>query len=127
MSQEEAKISPRILTIKWGKMEVEALGRGKDFILWPGGGQGWDWRETGTKHSSGVQIGDCDDLLAKGCRVLVLSRGMFLRLKVPPQTIDYLEKNGIEVVVAETKKSLAKYNSLIDQGKAFGGFFHSNC
>ena len=108
-------------------MEVETLGRGKDFMLWPGGGRSWDWRETGTKHSTGVQVGDCQQLLDKGCQVVVLSRGMFLRLKVQSQTIEHLEQSGVEVVVAETKKAVAAYNALIDQGKAVGGFFHSTC
>lgn len=127
MSQKKSALSPKILKVKWGRMEVETLGRGKDFILWPGGGRSWDWRETGTRHSPGIQIGDCEELLNKGCQVVVLSRGMLLRLKVPPQSIEYLEQNGVEVVVAETKKAAAAYNSLIDEGKAVGGFFHSTC
>ncbi len=29
--------SPRIREISWGRMEVEGLGAGKDFKLYPGG------------------------------------------------------------------------------------------
>jgi len=28
-------------------MEVEGIGAGKDFKLYPGGGREWDWNETG--------------------------------------------------------------------------------
>ena len=33
---------PRILRISWGRMEVQGLGAGKDFKLYPGGGRAWD-------------------------------------------------------------------------------------
>jgi hypothetical protein len=42
------KRPPRIVRISWGPMQVEGLGAGKDFTLYPGGGRTWDWAETGT-------------------------------------------------------------------------------
>ena len=35
-------------------MEVEGLGAGKDFKLYPGGGREWDWSETGMRHAPGI-------------------------------------------------------------------------
>ncbi len=127
MAQQKMKPSPRVVAVKWGKMEVEMLGKGKDFRLWPGGGSQWDWGQTGTRHSPGIQSGDCEELLTNGCRVIILSRGMLLRLKVPPQTVEFLQKKGVEVVVAGTKKAVAIYNSRVDRGEAVGGLFHSTC
>jgi len=40
MSDEER--SPRILAVAWGRMEVDGIGAGKDFKLYPGGGREWD-------------------------------------------------------------------------------------
>ena len=34
----QQKPSPRIVRISWGRMEIEGLGAGKDFKLYPGGG-----------------------------------------------------------------------------------------
>lgn len=127
MTQEKMKLSPKILSVKWGKMEVETLGLGKDFRLWPGGGSNWDWHKSGTRHSPGIQIRDCDILLENNSRIVVLSRGMFLRLKIPRQTTDYLKSKGVETVVAETKKAVKIYNSLVERGEAVGGLFHSTC
>ena len=31
--------SPRIVGLSWGRIEVEGLGPGQDFKLWPGGGR----------------------------------------------------------------------------------------
>ena len=68
-------ISPRILSNGWGKMDVEALGSGKDFKLWPGGGRSWDWTETGTDHAAGIQKADVVELVENGCTIIVLTRG----------------------------------------------------
>jgi hypothetical protein len=62
------------------------LGIGKDFKLYPGGGREWDWNETGTRHVPGIQPADVEELFAHGATVVVLSRGMDLRLHVDPAT-----------------------------------------
>ena len=73
MPRVEPQASPRISTISWGRMEVEGLGEGKDFKLWPGGGRTWDWNETGTRHDPGIQPADVEELLEHGSQVVVLS------------------------------------------------------
>ena len=82
--------SPKILAVSWGRMEIEGIGTGKDFKLYPGGGREWDWNETGTRHSPGIQPADVEELLAHGATVVVLSLGMNRRLQVGPGTLDYL-------------------------------------
>lgn len=108
-------------------MQVAGLPDGKDFKLWPGGGRGWDWNEHGTGHRNGIQRGDVDELVAKGCRIIVLTSGRFKRLKVPKQIIEDLEQQGIEVIVAETKKGISIYNEYARRGEPVGGLFHSTC
>src|SRR5688572_32992660 len=81
--------SPRILAISWGQMEVEGLGVGKDFRLFPGGGRLWDWSVSGTAHEPGIQRSDVDELINNGATAVVLSQGMQQRLLVPQSTIDY--------------------------------------
>jgi hypothetical protein len=56
MADERKAHSPKITHISWGRMEVDDLGTGKDFKLYPGGGRAWDWNETGTQHVPGVEI-----------------------------------------------------------------------
>lgn len=108
-------------------MEVEKLGSGQDFRLWPGGGENWDWRKTGTSHSPGIQLSDCEVLLENGSKVIVLGRGVFLRLKVPDETVASLEVRGVQVFVARTKKAIELYNTYVEKGEAVGGLFHSTC
>ncbi len=119
--------SPRIDHIAWGRMEVADVGVGKDFKLWPGGGREWDWRETDTHHTPGIQPADVEELLDNGSRTLVLSRGMLLMLRTCQETIDHLEQRHISVHIAETKAAVDIYNGLVSDGEAVGGLFHSTC
>jgi len=119
--------SPRVTGLAWGRMEIEGLGTGKDFKLWPGGGREWDWRETGTHHVPGIQPADVRELLERGCRVVALSRGRLLVLQTSPETMEYLKNEGLAVHVAETGKAVELYNRLAESGEAVGGLFHSTC
>jgi hypothetical protein len=119
--------SPKIVRIAWGEMEVDGVGSGKDFKLWPGGGRGWDWSETGTRHEPGIQPADVEELLEHGSQVVVLSRGKDLRLQTSPATLDFLNERGITVHAEETKAAVKLYNDLAEQGVPVGGLFHSTC
>lgn len=119
--------SPKINSMSWGAMEVEGLGAGKDFKLWPGGGRAWDWAETGTHHVPGIQPADVDELIEHGCKEIVLSRGMLLRLRTSPATMELLEGKDIEFHIEESTRAAALYNQLAEQGVAVGGLFHSTC
>ncbi|MEV4510553.1 Mth938-like domain-containing protein [Dactylosporangium sp. NPDC049525] len=118
--------SPRIVDASWGRIEVEGLGVVKDLKVWPGGGREWDWGETGTRHSPGIQPADAEELLEHGATVVVLSLGMDEQLGVPDATVAALEARGVEVHVAETREAIELYNSLVGSA-AVGGLFHSTC
>ncbi|MDG4765526.1 Mth938-like domain-containing protein [Solwaraspora sp. WMMD406] len=120
------KRSPRVLAISWGQMDVEGLGTGKDFMLYPGGGRAWDWSETGTRHSPGIQPDDVEELLRNGATAIVLSRGMQLQLRVDPRTLELLDLHGITPYVAETTQAVQHYNELAAT-QPVGGLFHSTC
>jgi hypothetical protein len=107
-------------------MTVYTLGTGKDFKLYPGGGREWDWSETGTRHEPGIQPADVQELIDHGSQVVVLSRGMELRLHTMPETIAHLEESGIEVHVLETGAAVDLYNKLAGTVPV-GGLFHSTC
>ncbi|XVQ10538.1 Mth938-like domain-containing protein [Spirillospora sp. CA-255316] len=119
--------SPVITHVSWGRMEIEGLGTGKDFKLWPGGGRPWDWNETGTRHVPGIQAADVRELLDHGSTVVVLSRGMELRLQTTGEALRALEAAGVAVHVEETTAAADLYNRLARGGDAVGGLFHSTC
>jgi hypothetical protein len=74
---ESRNSSPRILHVSWGKLEVEGKTEPyKTQSFSRGGSREWNWRDTGTSHSPGIQIADVQELLEHGAKVVVLSRGM---------------------------------------------------
>jgi hypothetical protein len=120
------KQSPRITHISWGRMDVEGLGTGRDFKLYPGGGREWDWAETNMHHVPGIQTSDVQELLGHGSRVVVLTRGMHLVLQTCPETLQMLRDRGIPYHVEETNAAVDLYNRL-SETEAVGGLFHSTC
>jgi hypothetical protein len=128
MSTEEKKHkqSPRITHISWGRMDVEGLGTGRDFKLYPGGGREWDWAETGTHHVPGIQPADVQELLDHGSKVVILTRGMQLALQTCPETLQMLRDRGVTYYVEETQAAVELYNRLA-QTEAVGGLFHLTC
>lgn len=119
--------SPLIERIRWGEIEVEKLGIGKDFKLYPGGGRVWNWRETNTHHVPGIQVADIEELLQNNSQEIVLSRGMLLKLEVDSETTVYLKQVGVQFHVMETKMAAEFYNHLARQNVMVGGLFHSTC
>jgi hypothetical protein len=126
MAEKRKARSPKITHISWGRMEVDDLGTGKDFKLYPGGGRAWDWNETGTQHVPGIQPADVHELLERGSEVIVLSRGMDLVLQTCPETLALLKERRVPVHVEETRAAVALYNKLAEE-QAVGGLFHSTC
>ncbi|MBE0408147.1 MAG: Mth938-like domain-containing protein [Anaerolineales bacterium] len=123
----ENKKSPRIIKTSWGQIFVEGKSNPfKDVKLYPGGCREWDWRETGTDHKPGIQPADVEELLEKGSQIIVLSRGVYGRLKVAPDTLDYLRDRGIKVEVFKTPQAVKHYNQL-SESENVGALIHSTC
>jgi len=119
--------SPRIEGISWGEVRVEgARAPYRDAKLWPGGSRGWDWNETGTSHSPGIQPEDVEELLEKGAKTVVLARGMNERLQVMDETLQMLQRRNIPVHVLPTREAVELYNELAED-EPVGGLFHSTC
>jgi hypothetical protein len=121
--------SPRILEHSWGSLLVEVEGEAqqfKDAKLFPGGCRSWNWRETGTEHTPGIQLADVEELLEHGASVVVLSRGVLGRLQAPDETVRQLEERGVTVYVARTAEAVQLYNQL-RENSAVGALIHSTC
>lgn len=121
-------LSPRISHISWGRLDIQEGERSfKDAKLYPGGARTWDWNETGTSHTPGIQPADVAELLEHGAEIVVLSRGMNERLQVKDETLDMLDDEGVETHVLQTKRAVERYNELQAEEAPVGGLFHSTC
>lgn len=119
---------PKIKFFKWGHLDIEGYDAPfKDAKLYPGGARGWDWNETGTRHSPGIQPADVEELLDHGATVVVLSKGVHKRLGVCRETLDMLEARGVQVYVLQTEQAIQRYNELAASNHAVGALIHSTC
>jgi len=120
--------SPRITYVSWGCLEIEDRTQPfKDAKLYPGGARAWDWNETGTSHTPGIQPADVEELLEHGAEVVVLGKGMNERLGVMDETLQMLDEKGVEAHVLQTEEAVDRYNELQEAGTPVGGLFHSTC
>lgn len=118
--------SPLITHISWGRLEVDGYPPFKDAKVFPGGAREWDWRETGTRHNPGIQPGDVEELINKGAETIVLSKGIWERLQVCPETLKLLSARGIASEVLQTEAAVQRFNEL-RESVPVGGLFHSTC
>ena len=94
MNQAELK-SPLISHLSWGHVEVEGHPPFKDTKVFPGGAREWDWRETGTHHVPGIQPADVQELIEHGAKAVVLSKGIWERLNVCPETLEFWPRTAL--------------------------------
>ncbi|MGD8426205.1 MAG: Mth938-like domain-containing protein [Balneolaceae bacterium] len=118
--------SPKINSIFWGKLITENGTQYKDAKLFPGGSREWDWNETGTRHVPGIQPADVEELLDKGAKIIVLSRGFQERLQVCEETTQLLKRKQLKYYILQTEKAVEKYNQLAEKYPA-GALIHSTC
>jgi hypothetical protein len=113
--------------VSWGRLEVEGVSAPyKDAALFPGGSREWNWRVTGTCHELGIQIEDVEELLKRGAKFVVLSRGMAECLRVPRETVDFLKKRQVAAHVLPTQEAVEIYTKLAETEQV-GGLFHTTC
>jgi hypothetical protein len=118
--------TPEITELSWGRLEIEGGVSFKDAKIYPGGAREWNWRETGTGHVPGIQPGDVEELLENGATTIVLGRGVLGRLRVAPQTLERLQREGVTVHVLKTKAAVRLFNELRGR-EPVGGLFHTTC
>jgi hypothetical protein len=123
----EPTASPRVTHLSWGRIEVEGRHHAfKDAKLFPGGAREWNWRETGTEHSTGIQPADVEELLAHDVDVVVLATGVYQRLGVHPATLRVLADNKVDVHVLGTPQAVELYNELQEERRV-GALIHTTC
>ena len=121
-----SSVSPKITKLSWGKIIIDGDQVFKDVKLFPSGCREWNWRETGTQHSPGIQYSDVQELLNNGAETVILSRGVLGRLKVQKELVKELESEGIITHILKTKEAVKLYNNLSKSEKV-GALIHTTC
>jgi hypothetical protein len=106
----------------FGKIIVDGKTYTSDVIIYPDRVDSSWWRKEG--HT--LHIEDLHDVLNANPAVVVVGTGFFGIMKVPKETIAYLESKGIEVHAARTGKAVEIFNTF-QAGKKVIAAFHLTC
>ena len=107
----------------FGKITVEGQTYTKDVIICPRKVESPWWRREGHR----LAVSDLDAILQACPAVLVVGTGYFGRMRVPQETLDFLESRGIRVHVAETNDAVALFNRLQEECADTVAALHLTC
>lgn len=115
-----------ITKLVWGQITLSNNTVYKDCIVTPKWVKEWDWRLDGTNHNPGITI-DAVKNLTGCCDVIIISRGMDLKLKTRSDTEDYLKLIEKEYYILESRQAASEYNKRVKNSEKVGLLLHSTC
>ena len=102
---------PKIEQYRFGRVIVDGQTYTKDLII-EADGVIENWRRV-SGHS--LAIDDLAEVLKAKPDMLVVGQGSFGKMKVPLETIEHLEKAGIEMIARPTGRACETYNQFREQ------------
>ncbi len=122
------KGSAMIEKYDFGELRVDGEEYRRDVIIYPEdahGGQRVDaswWRKEGHR----LDKADLDEVVKTKPEMLVVGTGYYGCMKVPKETIEFLEKLEIKLFAGPTQEACQKYNELKDVRKVVAAL-HLTC
>ncbi|RKY67487.1 MAG: hypothetical protein DRQ02_07170 [Candidatus Latescibacterota bacterium] len=111
-----------IESYQFGNITIDGETYTSDVIIYPDRVDSSWWRKQGHRLS----IEDLKGIMEAEPEVLVVGMGSPGLMRVPPETRDYIEARGIELVVEPTDKAWKTYNRLKDSRKVVAAL-HLTC
>ena len=70
---------------------------------------------------------DLRDVVGAGVETLIVGTGGYGVMKVPDDTVTFLESRGVKVEAYDTPQAVRRYNELAAAGKAVAAALHLTC
>lgn len=106
----------------FGRIVVDGKAYTSDVIIFPDRVKDNWWRKEG--HA--LHIEDIESVVKEKPEVLIVGTGNYGLLKVLPETKEYIESQGIELIVEPTGKAYEMYNK-VSKGKKAAAALHLTC
>jgi hypothetical protein len=113
---------PRIDNYRFGEIIIDGVSYQKDVIILPDKVIPNWWREKG--HSLSVR--DLEQVLAVSPQILLIGCGAYRQMRVPKDTRETLEEQGIDVRVYSTSKACEAYQE-VRQEEGIAVALHLTC
>ena len=114
---------PRIEHYEFGRIVIDGKSYSSDVIVYPERVDADWWREEGHRLSPV----DLWEVVQFKPEILVVGTGYSGVMDVPQETLDYLRKQGIQVVVQRTSSAWKTYNRLAAEGRKVVAALHLTC
>lgn len=98
----------QITGYNFGRIEIDGQTYTADVIIAPDGVHSPWWRKEG--HN--LHLEDLSAILAEKPEILLVGTGYYGRMQVPAETRSYLEKQGMELHVSDTREAVRAFNAL---------------
>lgn len=106
----------------WGKIVIDGTAYSSDVIIYPDRVNASWWRKEG--HN--LHVEDLQDVIATQPNDIIIGTGALGAMKVPKETIAYLESKGISVHIEKTGKAVELFNILQKEKKVVAAL-HLTC
>ncbi len=106
----------------FGKIIIGGKTYTSDVIVYPDKVDASWWRKEG--HY--LEKGDLGDIVKAGPDIVIIGTGNWGVMKVPEETLDFLESKGIKAYTERTARAVELFNSQ-PEGKKVIGAFHLTC
>ncbi len=108
---------------RFGRIVIDGSSYSSDVIIMPDKViDGW-WRKQGHE----LQIEDLNDVMPASPDILVIGTGCFGNMRVPEETVTFLEKHGITVKQAKTGDAVRLFNDLQKECANIVAALHLTC
>jgi hypothetical protein len=74
-----------------------------------------------------LSLNDFTEIVEHKPDYCVIGTGASGVMPVPEDIKEFIESNGIKVIIEKTGDACETYNSLLKEGKKAAGFFHNTC
>jgi hypothetical protein len=113
---------PKIESYRFGNIKIDGESYQKDVIIFPDRVRSNWWRESG--HS--LIPADLHEVFAADADVLIVGKGAYARMKVPEETRQRVEVEGLELIAMNTKDAIELYNQRRDHERVIAAL-HLTC
>ena len=114
--------APVIDAYQFGRVVVDGVVYTQDIIIFPDRVQENWWREAG--HS--VSVSDLETIFKATPSHLILGLGSASRVHIPDETLEAIQKIGIQVTALPTNEACVLYNEAKDKERVIAGL-HLTC
>ena len=83
-----------------------------------------NWRR---KVGHNLAIEDLADVMTTKPEIVIIGSGYYGRMRIPQATRDYLEEQGIQLVVAKTAEAIDRFNHLQQECARIVAALHLTC